>query len=140
MTDAPARLTVLLVEDNESNRDMLTRRLEKRGYRVITASTGAAALAFARTRSPAIILLDLRLPDIDGWEVSRTLKIDPATAPIPIIATSAHAQDSDRAKALSAGCNEFEPKPIDLDRLLDKIRGALGTAPNIKQGSPNERL
>ena len=122
MTDAAGRVTVLLVEDNESNRDMLTRRLEKRGYRVVCASTGAAALAFARTKSPALILLDLRLPDIDGWEVSRTLKIDPATHAIPIIATSAHAQDTDRAKALAAGCNEFEPKPIDLDRLLEKMR------------------
>ena len=125
MSQSASPVTVLLVEDNESNRDMLTRRLEKRGYRVITASTGAAALAFARTKSPAIILLDLRLPDNDGWEVSRTHKIDPATAPIPIIATSAHAQDSDRAKALSAGCNEFEPKPIDLPRLLVKMQAAV---------------
>jgi CheY-like chemotaxis protein len=118
-------LTVLLVEDNDSNRDMLSRRLHKRGYRVLLAASGLQALALAKTECPEIILMDLRLPDISGRDVARRLKIDPMTSAIPIIAISAHAQDTDRAAALACGCDDYEAKPVDLARLLEKMQRVL---------------
>lgn len=124
---------ILLVEDNEMNRDMLTRRLEKRGYTVIPAVDGGAGVAQAKAALPDLILMDMSLPVIDGWEASRQLKADPATAGIPIIALTAHAMESDRDKALKAGCNDFDTKPVELPRLLQKIETLLkpsgGSAP-----------
>jgi len=124
---------ILLVEDNEMNRDMLTRRLEKRGYTVVCAMDGAVGLTLARTNQPDLILMDMSLPLIDGWEASRQLKADAATARIPIIALTAHAMESDREKALSAGCDDFDTKPVELPRLLQKIEHQLarsaGTPP-----------
>ncbi len=112
---------ILLVEDNEMNRDMLSRRLEKRGHAVSVAVDGAEGVAKARAEAPELILMDMSLPVLDGWEASRQLKADAATAGIPIIALTAHAMESDRAKALAAGCDDFDTKPVELQRLLAKI-------------------
>ena len=120
---------ILLVEDNEMNRDMLSRRLQRRGYEVVTAVDGESSLALTKSETPALVLMDMSLPGIDGWEVTRQLKADPATRAIPIIALTAHAMAGDREQALAAGCDDFDIKPIDLDRLLGKIEALLeGTA------------
>jgi CheY-like chemotaxis protein len=117
---------ILLVEDNEMNRDMLSRRLRRRGYEVLTAVDGESALAMTRSEAPALVLMDMSLPGIDGWEATRQLKADPATQGILIIALTAHAMAGDREKSLAAGCDDFDTKPIDLDRLLGKIAALLG--------------
>jgi two-component system, cell cycle response regulator DivK len=117
---------ILLVEDNEMNRDMLSRRLQRRGYEVLTAVDGETGLALTRSGVPALILMDMSLPGVDGWEATRQLKADPATRAIPVIALTAHAMAGDREKALAAGCDDFDIKPIDLDRLLRKIEALLG--------------
>ncbi len=112
---------LLLVEDNEMNRDMLSRRLQKKGYDVIIATDGEDGVAKARTEAPALILMDMSLPVLDGWEATRQLKADPATSHIPVIALTAHAMAGDREKALAAGCDDYDTKPTDLPRLLAKI-------------------
>ena len=117
---------ILLVEDNEMNRDMLSRRLQRRGYEVVTAVDGENGLALTRSETPALVLMDMSLPGIDGWEATRQLKADPATRAIPVIALTAHAMAGDREQALAAGCDDFDIKPIDLDRLLGKIEALLG--------------
>ena len=117
---------ILIVEDNEMNRDMLSRRLERRGYTTMVAVDGAAGVEKARTDVPDLILMDMSLPVIDGWEASRQLKADPSTARIPIIALTAHAMTSDRDKAIAAGCNDYDTKPVELARLLGKIEALLG--------------
>jgi CheY-like chemotaxis protein len=117
---------ILLIEDNELNRDMLARRLARRGYEVLTAADGAEGLALTVTEEPDLILLDLRLPVVDGWQVARQLKADPAIRWIPILALTAHAIAGDRERALDAGCDEYETKPVDFDRLLEKIEMLLG--------------
>lgn len=119
---------VLLVEDNEMNIDMLSRRLTKRGYDVTVAMTGTGAVEAATGDVPDLILMDVELPDIDGWEASRRLRADDATAKVPIIAVTAHAMEAHREKSLEAGCDEFETKPIDFKRLLAKMEALL--APN----------
>ncbi len=116
---------ILLVEDNEMNRDMLSRRLERRGFTVIIAADGGVGVEQARTAAPDLILMDMSLPVIDGWEATRILKADPATAKIPIIALTAHAMAEDRAKAMAAGCDDFDTKPVELPRLLGKIDAML---------------
>jgi CheY-like chemotaxis protein len=116
---------ILYVEDNEDNIYMLTRRLERHGFAVVVANDGAEGLAMARAEIPDLILMDLGLPVIDGWEATRRLKAGSETRWIPIIAVSAHAMAGDREKALGAGCDEFEAKPLDVARLLEKIRAAL---------------
>lgn len=116
---------ILLVEDNEMNRDMLSRRLVKRGYEVVIAVEGEQGVALARTDSPDIVLMDMSLPVLDGWEATRRLKSDPATRQIPIIALTAHAMAGDREKAREAGCDDFDTKPVELPRLLSKIEGLL---------------
>ena len=118
--------SVLLVEDNELNRDMLSRRLTKRGFDVSIAVDGAAALAAVRAQRPDLILMDMSLPVMTGWETTSTLKQDPETQAIPVIALTAHAMSGDREKALEAGCDEFETKPVELPRLLEKMRALLG--------------
>jgi two-component system cell cycle response regulator DivK len=123
---------ILLVEDNEMNRDMLSRRLQRRGYAIEAAVDGRQALEIARGNLPDLILLDLSLPEIDGWEVTRLLKADARTSHIPIIALTAHAMIGDREKALMAGCDEYETKPIEFDRLLVKIEGLLKPRNPIK--------
>ena len=118
---------ILLVEDNEMNRDMLTRRLERKGFEVVIAVDGQAGVDMASSSSPDIILMDLSLPVIDGWEATRKIKADPATRSIPVIALTAHAMAGDEQKALQAGCNDYDTKPIDLKRLLNKIEKLLGS-------------
>ena len=120
---------ILIIEDNEMNRDMLSRRLARHGYEVVVAVDGAEGLARARDERPALILMDMSLPVIDGWEVTRRLKADPETAAIPIIALTAHAMTSDRDKALEAGCDGYETKPVELPRLLEAMEKLLGTTP-----------
>jgi two-component system, cell cycle response regulator DivK len=113
--------TILLVEDNEMNRDMLSRRLERRGYRIIAAKDGAEGYLLARTESPDLILMDMSLPVMNGWEVTRRLKSEMKTSHIPIIALTAHALATDRAKALESGCDDYDTKPVDFTRLQVKI-------------------
>jgi len=115
----------LLVEDNEMNRDMLSRRLERKGYQITLALDGAEGLKMARTSGPDLILMDMSLPVIDGWEATRQLKADPATRQIPVIALTAHAMATDEEKAREAGCDDFDTKPIELPRLLSKIEALL---------------
>ena len=113
--------TILIVEDNEMNRDMLSRRLKRRGFEILFATNGAEGLEAARSQSPDLILMDMSLPVIEGWDVTRQLKASLATQKIPIIALTAHAMSGDRQRALDAGCDDFETKPIELERLLEKI-------------------
>lgn len=124
---------ILIVEDNEMNRDVLSRRLSRRGYEVLLAADGLLGLEIARAQGPDLILMDLGLPHIDGWECTRQLKADASTRRIPVIALSAHAMVGDREKAMDAGCDEFDSKPIDfaallakMDRLLDNRSDNLG--------------
>jgi CheY-like chemotaxis protein len=117
---------ILLVEDNEMNRDMLSRRLQRKGYEVIAAVDGNQGLERARTESPALILMDMSLPGLDGWEVTRRLKAASETRSIPIIALTAHAMAGDREKAIEAGCDDYDTKPVELPRLLEKIQALLG--------------
>jgi two-component system, cell cycle response regulator DivK len=112
---------VLIVEDNELNRDMLSRRLTRRGYEVLLARDGAEGIAMATDTAPDIVLMDMSLPVLDGWEATRRLKGAPATRGIPIIALTAHAMTGDEARARAAGCDDFDTKPVDLERLLGKI-------------------
>ena len=112
---------VLLVDDEEMNVDMLKRRLERRQYEVLVATTGTEAVAKAQAEKPDVILMDVGLPDIDGWEASRRLKDDPATRAIPIIAVTAHAMADHKARSLEAGCDDFQSKPIDFPQLCAKI-------------------
>jgi two-component system cell cycle response regulator DivK len=116
---------ILLVEDNEMNRDMLSRRLRRRGYAVEVAVDGQEAIDKCKELEPALVLMDLSLPIIDGWTATRRLKSDPTTAGIPVIALTAHAMHGDREKAMDAGCDEYETKPIELDRLLEKMASLL---------------
>jgi CheY-like chemotaxis protein len=116
---------ILLVEDNEMNRDMLSRRLERKGYTVTCAVDGQEGVAKARSEKPQLILMDMSLPVLDGWEATRRLKADAQTKPIPIIALTAHAMASDEQKAREAGCDDFDTKPIELPRLLGKIEALL---------------
>ena len=115
-------MNVLLIEDNELNRDMLKRRLERKDFTVLCAENGQSGIDMAQNKIPDIIILDLSLPVIDGWTVARRLKGDINTKHIPIIALTAHAMKGDREKALEAGCDDYDTKPIDLDRLLGKLK------------------
>ena len=117
---------ILLVEDNEMNRDMLSRRLARRGYEVAIAVDGEQGVAMATSEAPALILMDMSLPGLDGWEATRRVKANPATAKIPVIALTAHAMAEHRERSLEAGCDDFDTKPVDLERLLGKIEGLLG--------------
>ena len=117
---------LLLVEDNEMNRDMLRRRLVKRGYEVLCAVDGQQGVDMAASERPDLILLDLSLPVLDGWDAARVIKGNAQTREIPIIALTAHAMADDRTKALEAGCDEYDTKPVDLPRLLQKIASLLG--------------
>jgi CheY-like chemotaxis protein len=112
---------ILLVEDNEMNRDMLSRRLERRGHTVVCAVDGERGVSLAQAELPDLVLMDMSLPLVDGWEATRRIKSAPETAAIPIIGLTAHAMSGDREKALQAGCDDYDTKPIDLQRLLDKI-------------------
>jgi CheY-like chemotaxis protein len=116
---------ILLIEDNKMNRDMLSSRLEKKGYSVITAVDGSQGHSMAILESPELILMDIGLPDMDGWEVTRLLKANESTRNIPIIALTAHALVTDRAKAFEAGCDDYDTKPVEFARLHEKIESLL---------------
>ncbi len=116
---------ILLVEDNEMNRDMLSRRLRARGFEVEVAVDGVAGFAAATVGRPDLVLMDMGLPEMDGWEATRLLKADPATRSIPVLALTAHAMVTDREKALEAGCDDYDTKPVNIDRLLAKIEALL---------------
>ena len=118
-------LKILLVEDNEMNRDMLSRRLERKGYRVVVAPDGKEGLSLARSLTPDLILMDVSLPVMDGWEVTRLLKADESTRHIPIIVLTAHALVGDREKAFTAGCDDYDTKPVEFVRLGEKIENLL---------------
>jgi CheY-like chemotaxis protein len=121
---------ILLVEDNEMNRDMLSRRLERKGYQVVVAVDGQEGVDQAATVLPDLVLMDMSLPVLDGWEATRRLKAAPATGHIPVIALTAHAMAGDRAHAMDAGCDDYDTKPIDLPRLLTKIEALLARGGN----------
>ena len=118
---------VLYVEDNEMNRDMLSRRLQRRGFEVLIAGDGEQGVTLAAAEKPDLILMDLSLPVLDGWEATRRIKAAPDTRHIPIIGLTAHAMAADRDKCLEAGCDDYDTKPVELGRLLDKIERLLGT-------------
>ena len=119
---------VLLIEDNEMNRDMLSRRLIRRGFQVVFAMDGQQGIDLARSERPDIVLMDMSLPVIDGWEATRRLKANDATRSVPVIGLTAHAMSGDREKAIEAGCDDYDTKPVELDRLICKIERLLGTA------------
>ena len=121
---------ILLVEDNETNRDMLSRRLIRKGYEVVMALDGQQAVEMAASEAPDLILMDMSLPVIDGWEATRRVKAKQATQAIPVIALTAHAMAGDREKAIEAGCDDYDTKPIDLGRLLEKISQLLDPKPS----------
>ena len=120
---------ILLIEDNELNRDMLSRRLERRGYDVVLASDGSQGADMARSEKPDLILMDMSLPVMDGWVLARKLKADAETRQVPILALTAHVMTGDRERALEAGCDDYDTKPIELPRLLGKIEALLGRGP-----------
>lgn len=122
---------ILLVEDNEMNRDMLSRRLKRRGYTVLIALDGQMGIDMAKAEIPDLILMDMSLPVMDGWEATRTLKASDVTRHIPVIALTAHAMSTDREKAIEAGCDDYDTKPIELPRLLAKMEALI--APSVKQ-------
>jgi CheY-like chemotaxis protein len=124
--------TIMVVDDNEPSRDALSRRLARRGYRILLAGDGAAAVAAARVERPSLILMDLGLPGIDGWEATRQLKQDPATGHIPVIVLSAHAMTNDRDLALAAGADDFDTKPVRFQQLLIKIDTLLNPAVAVR--------
>jgi two-component system, cell cycle response regulator DivK len=127
---------VLLVEDNEMNRDMLSRRLTRRGFEVILAVNGQQGVDLAHSERPDIILMDMSLPVLDGWEATRRVKADSATSGVPVIGLTAHAMSSDREKAIEAGCDDYDTKPVELDRLIGKIErllsGAKSSRPSVE--------
>ena len=116
---------ILIVEDNEMNRDMLSRRLERRGYVVVMAVDGAEGVAMSEVELPDIVLMDMSLPILNGWEATRAIKADALTAHVPVIALTAHSMPGDREKAMESGCDDYDTKPVDLPRLLSKM-AALG--------------
>ncbi len=123
---------ILLVEDNEMNRDMLSRRLQRKGYEVTMAVDGRQGVDMARSGGYDLILMDMSLPEIDGWEATRQLRAAPETKVVPIIGLTAHAMAGDREKALEAGCNDYDTKPVELPRLLAKIEALLGSGGGAK--------
>jgi two-component system cell cycle response regulator DivK len=119
---------ILLVEDNEMNRDMLSRRLIRRGFQVVFAIDGQQGIDFARSERPDIILMDMGLPVVDGWEATRRVKADAATRSVPVIGLTAHAMSGDREKTIEAGCDDYDTKPVEFDRLIGKIERLIGIA------------
>ena len=122
---------ILLVEDNEMNRDMLSRRLARNGFEIAIAVDGRQGVEMAASEKPDLILMDMSLPVMNGWEATQRVKADPATSAIPVIALTAHAMNDDRDKAIAAGCDDFDTKPVDLPRLLQKIKTLLDGKPAL---------
>ncbi|HEY1340882.1 MAG TPA: response regulator [Bryobacteraceae bacterium] len=129
---------ILVVEDNEMNRDMLTRRLARKGFETAVAVDGEQGIALARSERPDLILMDMSLPALDGWEATRILKADPETRSIPVIALTAHAMAGDRERAVAAGCDDYDTKPVDFSGLLKKIEALLANAPR-REAEPARR-
>src|ERR1700726_575218 len=127
---------ILLVEDNEMNRDMLSRRLQRKGYEVVLALDGQTGVEMTQNQGPDLVLMDMSLPVLDGWEATRRLKTDASTRHIPVIALTAHAMSSDREKALEAGCDDYDTKPVELPRLLAKIEALLSRAKKVSAHEP----
>src|SRR6202051_2944421 len=127
---------ILLVEDNEMNRDMLSRRLQRKGYEVVLALDGQTGVEMTQNQRPDLVLMDMSLPVLDGWEATRRLKTDASTRHIPVIALTAHAMSSDREKALEAGCDDYDTKPVELPRLLAKIAALLSARENVSVDKP----
>ncbi len=119
-------MKILIVEDNEMNRDMLSRRLRRKGYDICVAEDGESGVAMATSEKPDLILMDMSLPVLDGWEATRRIKANPELASIPIVGLSAHAMETDRGKALEAGCDDYDTKPVELERLLEIIHKLTG--------------
>ena len=117
---------ILMVEDNEENRDALSRRLQRRGFEVLMAVDGLQGVAMAKAERPDLILMDMNMPELDGWEATRQIKADPATAALPVIGLTAHAMTGDRERAIAAGCTDYHTKPVEFPRLLGQIEGILG--------------
>lgn len=128
--------TILVVEDNDMNRDMLTRRLERRGYETLVAVDGEDGLRVARSGHPNLILMDMSLPVMDGWEATKRLKSAPETRNIPIVALTAHAMSGDRERALAAGCDDYDTKPVEFPRLVTKIEALIGKQPEVGNQQP----
>jgi len=124
---------ILLVEDNEMNRDMLSRRLQRKGYEVVLALDGQSGVEMTQAQAPDLVLMDMSLPVLDGWEATRRLKADTATRHIPVIALTAHAMSSDREKAIEAGCDDYDTKPVELTRLLAKIDALLRKMDSVEE-------
>ena len=122
-------MKILLIEDNELNRDMLSRRLVRKGFEVLLAEDGERGVALARTDKPDLILMDMSLPVMDGWAATRAIRSDPEIGRTPIIALTAHAMSGDRERAIDAGCDDYDTKPVDLQRLVDKIQTLVGPLP-----------
>ena len=129
---------ILLVEDNEMNRDMLSRRLIRRGYEVVFAVNGKEGVDLARSEKPDIILMDMSLPVMDGWEATRCVKADDATRSVPVIGLTAHAMSGDREKAIEAGCDDYDTKPVEIDRLIGKIERLLDGAKAARRRAKRE--
>ena len=127
---------ILLVEDNEMNRDMLSRRLQRKGYEVVLALDGQSGVEMTQTQAPDLVLMDMSLPVLDGWEATRRLKANAATRRIPVIALTAHAMSNDRERALEAGCDDYDTKPVELPRLLAKIDALLSGREPASTGEP----
>jgi len=129
---------ILVIEDNEWSRDMLARRLSRRGYQVLVAADGKRGIVMTREQKPDLILMDMSLPEMDGWEATRRLKSDPATRAIPIVALTAHAMASDRQKAMDAGCDDYHTKPVDFENLVRSLESFLAAAarPQSDLGTP----
>jgi CheY-like chemotaxis protein len=127
---------ILLVEDNEMNRDMLSRRLQRKGYEVVLALDGQTGVEMTQNQGPDLVLMDMSLPVLDGWEATRRLKSDASTRHIPVIALTAHAMSSDREKALEAGCDDYDTKPVELPRLLAKIEALLSGGKKVSAHEP----
>jgi two-component system cell cycle response regulator DivK len=121
---------ILLVEDNQENREALSRRLQRRGFDVVTAEDGQAAVNLAKTEKPDVVLMDMNMPVLDGWQATQMIKADPESANLPILALTAHAMAGDKEKALQAGCTDYHTKPVDFPRLLEQIEALIkGQAP-----------
>ena len=129
---------ILLVEDNEMNWDMLSRRLRRRGYQVVVATDGRQGVEMASSEAPDLILMDMSLPEVDGWEATRRLKEDERTRLIPVLALTAHALGGDREKAILAGCDDYDTKPVEFHRLLEKMETLLRAAPPTEAGASSE--
>jgi two-component system cell cycle response regulator DivK len=136
ITSPKAMPKILLVEDNEMNRDMLSRRLQRKGYQVVLALDGQNGVEMTQTQAPDLVLMDMSLPVLDGWEATRRLKADSATRHIPVIALTAHAMSSDRDKAIEAGCDDYDTKPVELPRLLAKIEALLNKGEIVSVEKP----